>query len=134
MSDQTLVRIFGKDLSRVVESFNNRLQHDGDYMTTRTHALHIISTRMYNGMDMARLHNHNFGTWNPAWKEQLASDLELFGYDVSFDNTLPSGLFTDSFLMEVRWSGRAQRTTNLDIARETRMNPQFSDSDSESEF
>jgi hypothetical protein len=133
MSDQTLVNIFGKDLSQVVESFNNRLQHNGDYMTVRTHALHVIGTQMYNGMDMTRVYNHDFGAWNPAWKERLASDLEFLGYDVSFDNTLPDGMFADSFIMEVRWSGKAQRTTSLDIARETRMNPQFLDSESDEE-
>lgn len=131
MSDPTLVKILGNDIAQLTESFNTPMQHDGEYMTIRAHALHIISTQMYHNTFAARLHHAEFCMWNPVWKERLATDLEFLGYSVSFDNTQPLGIFADSFLMEVKWSKKAQTSTYVDVARETRMNPQFSDSDSD---
>jgi hypothetical protein len=130
-----LVKIFGEDISRVVESFfSNPQQHDGEYMTIRAHALHMIATHMYHGMDMTSLLDISFSAWNPVWKERLASDLEFLGYSVSFDDNKPESIFADAFLMEVRWSKKAQRTTTIDVARFSRMHPQFSDSESDDEF
>ena len=131
MSDPTLLAITGLDIAQLIESYNNPMHDDGEYMTMRAHALHIISTQMYHETFKTHLLTLCFGGWNPLWKERLATDLEFLGYSVSFDNTQPLGIFADSFLMEVQWSKKAQHTTTLDVARETRMNPQFSDSDSD---
>ena len=135
MSDPTLAKILGADIAKLTESFNNPMQDDGEYMTIRAHALHIISTHMYHDTDMLPLSHIKFCMWKPVWKERLATDLEFLGYSVSFDNTKPPGFFADSFLMEVRWTKKAQGTTYVDVARETHMNPQFSDSEeSDEEF
>ena len=127
MSDPTLAKILGEDIAKLTESFNNPMQHDGEYMTMRALALHIISTQMYHGLDLVRLTQVDFCMWNPVWRERLATDLEYLGYSVSFDDTKPHSFA--KFIMGVRSSKKARRTTYVDVARQTRMNPQFSDSE-----
>lgn len=138
MSDQTLLKIFGKDLAPVVESFNAPLILDGEYMVFRSCSIKvitlidIISKHFNQGCSEVELFTWQFDAFNPIWYPRLATDLEMLGYSITFD--LPQDLiavdsmFNRHFIMGVAWALKALfNGRSVNYTRWQKSNPQFSD-------
>ena len=94
----TLKKIVGNDLAKLISSFNNPMETDGEYMFFRGCAIQIVTKYMNKCWGGVDLHGWMFRAVKEEWFPRLATDMEMLGYSVFCEE------FREHRFLHIKWT------------------------------